>query len=128
MSANDPKRTSLLLKNRRSVVCHFSLAAWSQSARLSFAQGVFQGGECSGASSSAQFLNACGHMPKNILIFSDGTGQAGGVTFDENRTNIYKLFRASRCGPNSPIDPAEQVTFYDPHLGRRETIVLHSAG
>jgi hypothetical protein len=56
-------------------------------------------------------------MPKNILIFSDGTGQAGGVTFDENRTNIYKLFRATRCGPDSPIDPAEQVTFYDPGLG-----------
>jgi hypothetical protein len=34
MSAIDPKRTSLLLKNRRSVVCHFSLVAWSQSARL----------------------------------------------------------------------------------------------
>ena len=38
-------------------------------------------------------------MPKNILIFSDGTGQSGGVTFDEDRTNIYKLFRATRCGP-----------------------------
>jgi hypothetical protein len=56
-------------------------------------------------------------VPKNILIFSDGTGQAGGVTFDENRTNIYKLFRATRCGPDSPIDPAEQVAFYDPGLG-----------
>src|SRR5262249_40185895 len=50
-------------------------------------------------------------------IFSDGTGQAGGVTFDENRTNIYKLFRATRCGPDSSIDPAEQVAFYDPGLG-----------
>ena len=56
-------------------------------------------------------------MPKNILIFSDGTGQSGGVTFDEDRTNIYKLFRASRCGPDSAIDPSEQVTFYDPGLG-----------
>ena len=56
-------------------------------------------------------------MAKNILIFSDGTGQAGGVTFDENRTNIYKLFRATCCGPDSPIDPAEQVAFYDPGLG-----------
>ena len=35
-------------------------------------------------------------MPKSILIYSDGTGQAGGVTFDENRSNIYKLFRATR--------------------------------
>jgi hypothetical protein len=56
-------------------------------------------------------------MPKNVLIFSDGTGQAGGVTFDENRTNIYKLFRATRCGPDSTIDPAEQSAFYDPGLG-----------
>ncbi|MGC2689578.1 MAG: DUF2235 domain-containing protein [Pseudolabrys sp.] len=56
-------------------------------------------------------------MAKNILIFSDGTGQAGGVAFDEDRTNIYKLFRATRCGPDSPNDPAEQVAFYDPGLG-----------
>jgi uncharacterized protein (DUF2235 family) len=56
-------------------------------------------------------------MPKNILIFSDGTGQAGGVTFDENRSNVYKLFRATRCGPDSTIDPSEQVAFYDPGLG-----------
>jgi hypothetical protein len=27
-------------------------------------------------------------MPKNIVIFSDGTGQAGGINFDEARTNI----------------------------------------
>jgi uncharacterized protein (DUF2235 family) len=56
-------------------------------------------------------------MPKNILIFSDGTGQSGGVTFDENRTNIYKLFRATRVGPDSAIDPSDQVAFYDPGLG-----------
>ena len=56
-------------------------------------------------------------MAKNILIFSDGTGQSGGVTFDENRTNIYKLFRATRCGPDSTVDPSEQVAFYDPGLG-----------
>ena len=56
-------------------------------------------------------------MPKSILIFSDGTGQAGGVTFDENRSNIYKLFRATRCGPDSTIDPSEQVAFYDPGVG-----------
>ncbi|HZS53839.1 MAG TPA: DUF2235 domain-containing protein [Bryobacteraceae bacterium] len=56
-------------------------------------------------------------MPKNILIFSDGTGQAGGITFDENRTNIYKLYRATRCGPDSSIHPDEQACFYDPGLG-----------
>jgi uncharacterized protein (DUF2235 family) len=56
-------------------------------------------------------------MPKSILIFSDGTGQAGGLTPDENVSNIYKLFRATRCGPESDIDPSEQLTFYDPGLG-----------
>jgi hypothetical protein len=56
-------------------------------------------------------------MAKNILIFSDGTGQAGGITFDEDRTNIYKLYRATRCGPDSCIHPDEQVAFYDPGLG-----------
>lgn len=56
-------------------------------------------------------------MPKNILIFSDGTGQAGGLLMDERRSNIYKLFRATRCGPDSRIDPARQLAFYDPGLG-----------
>ena len=56
-------------------------------------------------------------MGKNIIIFSDGTGQRGGLLFDENRTNIYKIFRATRCAPDSTINPAEQVAFYDPGLG-----------
>ncbi|SHN73546.1 DUF2235 domain-containing protein [Bradyrhizobium erythrophlei] len=56
-------------------------------------------------------------MAKNIVIFSDGTGQAGGINFDEARTNVYKLYRACRVGPDSPINPAEQVAFYDPGLG-----------
>lgn len=56
-------------------------------------------------------------MGKNVVIFSDGTGQAGGFRFDENRSNIYKLYQATRCGPDSLIDPREQVAFYDPGLG-----------
>jgi uncharacterized protein (DUF2235 family) len=56
-------------------------------------------------------------LGKNLLIFSDGTGQRGGLLFDERRSNIYKLYRATRCGPDSSIDPSEQVTFYDPGLG-----------
>jgi len=54
---------------------------------------------------------------KSIIIFSDGTGQAGGLTPDQNISNIYKLYRAARCGPESTIDPREQLTFYDPGLG-----------
>jgi uncharacterized protein (DUF2235 family) len=56
-------------------------------------------------------------MAKNIIIYSDGTGQAGGLRPDENRSNIYKLYRATRCGPDSEIDPREQLTFYDAGLG-----------
>jgi hypothetical protein len=46
-------------------------------------------------------------MPKNILIFSDGTGQAGGLTPDQNLSSIYKLYRATRCGPENDIDPSQ---------------------
>jgi uncharacterized protein (DUF2235 family) len=56
-------------------------------------------------------------MPKNIAIFADGTGQQGGIYFDERRSNIYKLYRAARCGPDSNINPSEQVAYYDPGLG-----------
>jgi uncharacterized protein (DUF2235 family) len=56
-------------------------------------------------------------MAKNILIFSDGTGQAGGLLPDERQSNVYKLFRATRCGPNSIIPPRKQLAFYDPGLG-----------
>lgn len=56
-------------------------------------------------------------MSKNILIFADGTGQAGGFRPDQNLSNVYKLFRATRSGPDSPINPAEQIAFYDPGLG-----------
>lgn len=56
-------------------------------------------------------------MGKNIVIFSDGTGQRAGLTFDERRSNIYKLFRATRCGPDTKNNPAEQVTFYDAGIG-----------
>lgn len=54
---------------------------------------------------------------RNIVIFSDGTGQRGGVLVDEDRSNIYKLYRATRCGPDRAVDPAEQVAFYDPGIG-----------
>lgn len=56
-------------------------------------------------------------MSKNILIFSDGTGQAGGLKPDQTLSNVYKLFRASRVSPDNPIDPAKQIAFYDAGLG-----------
>lgn len=54
---------------------------------------------------------------RNIVIFADGTGQRGGLQFDERRSNIYKLYRATRCGPDSTIDARAQTAFYDPGLG-----------
>ena len=59
-------------------------------------------------------------MPKNILIFADGTGQVGGIRPDQRLSNIYKLYRAMRPGPSSPIKPNEQVCYYDPGLGAGE--------
>lgn len=56
-------------------------------------------------------------MPRNIVIFSDGTGLRGGVQVDENRSNIYKLYRATRGGPDSSVDPAEQIAFYNAGIG-----------
>lgn len=56
-------------------------------------------------------------MPKNIVIYSDGTGQDGGVRPEQRMSNIYKMFRATRPGPDSVIDPCDQVAFYDPGLG-----------
>jgi uncharacterized protein (DUF2235 family) len=47
-------------------------------------------------------------MPKNIIIFSDGTGQKGG---SERNTNVYKLF-------NMIEDRTDrQIAFYDPGVG-----------
>ncbi len=54
---------------------------------------------------------------RNIVILSDGTGQRGGLLFDERRSNIYKLYRAARSGPDSCVDANKQSAFYDPGLG-----------
>lgn len=56
-------------------------------------------------------------MPKNIVVFSDGTGQDGGARPEQTLSNVYKIYRACRIGPGSAIDPSEQVSFYDAGLG-----------
>ena len=61
-------------------------------------------------------------MPKNIVIFSDGTGQAGGIRPEQRLSNIYKLYWASRVDPLNDIDPNEQVAFYDAGLGTDEDV------
>jgi uncharacterized protein (DUF2235 family) len=59
-------------------------------------------------------------LAKCILIFSDGTGQIGGLRPDQSLSNVYKMYRAMRPGPDSPIRPAEQIAFYDPGLAAGE--------
>ncbi len=59
-------------------------------------------------------------MVKNIIIFSDGTGQVGGVKPDQRLSNIYKMYRAMRPWPDSPINPKDQICFYDAGLGTKE--------
>ena len=59
-------------------------------------------------------------MGKLILIFSDGTGQIGGLSPDQRLSNVYKMYRAMRPWPDSPISPKDQVAFYDPGLGAGE--------
>ena len=59
-------------------------------------------------------------MPKNIIVFSDGTGQFGGLRPDQRLSNVYKMYRAMRSGPSSSVDPTDQVCFYDPGLGAGE--------
>ena len=56
-------------------------------------------------------------MPKNVVVFSDGTGQDGGVRPEQRVSNVYKMYRASRVSFDHGIDPAGQVTMYDPGLG-----------
>jgi uncharacterized protein (DUF2235 family) len=51
-------------------------------------------------------------MPKNIVIFSDGTGQGASGPGKAGGTNVYKLYLATRS-----VDPARQTAFYDPGLG-----------
>lgn len=62
-------------------------------------------------------LSAKDAAPRNIVIFSDGTGQDGGIHPEQRLSNVYKLYRAARVGPDNNIDPSEQVAFYDPGLG-----------
>ena len=54
---------------------------------------------------------------RNIVIFSDGTGQDGGIHPEQRLSNVYKLYRAAKVGPETDIDPAKQIAFYDPGLG-----------
>jgi len=55
-------------------------------------------------------------MGKNIIVYSDGTGQDGGARPEQRISNIYKMYRISRDHAETGIDPARQVVFYDAGL------------
>ena len=40
-------------------------------------------------------MNGGTGMPKNIVVFSDGTGQDGGVRAEQRMSNIFKMYRAT---------------------------------
>jgi uncharacterized protein (DUF2235 family) len=56
-------------------------------------------------------------MGRNIIILSDGTGQRGGLLFDERCSNIYKLLPSYTVWSRFVINPTEQLAFYDPGIG-----------
>lgn len=56
-------------------------------------------------------------MPKNIVVYSDGTGQDGGARPEQRISNIYKMYRISRDHADTGIHPSRQVVFYDAGLG-----------
>ena len=56
-------------------------------------------------------------MPKNIVVYSDGTGQDGGIRPEQRISNIYKMYRVTRDHADTAIDPSQQVAFYDAGLG-----------
>ena len=58
-----------------------------------------------------------GSVSRNILVFADGTANEGGLLPDETRTNVYKLYRATRVGPDTCIDPDRQSAFYVSGIG-----------
>jgi uncharacterized protein (DUF2235 family) len=56
-------------------------------------------------------------VAKNIIVFSDATGQDGGARPEQRISNIYKMYRAARDHADTAINPSEQVVFYDAGLG-----------
>ncbi len=46
-----------------------------------------------------------------------GRASAAVSFFDERRSNIYKLYRATRDGTDSTVNAIRQTVFYDPGVG-----------
>lgn len=61
-------------------------------------------------------------MPKNIILCSDGTGNAGGMGFN---TNVWRIFTAVNTQSPSSV---EQVAFYDDGVGSQDYKILRAIG
>jgi uncharacterized protein (DUF2235 family) len=53
-------------------------------------------------------------MPKNIVLLSDGTGNAASSPF---KTNVWRLYQALDIGPPAQPGDRNQVAFYDNGVG-----------
>jgi hypothetical protein len=62
-------------------------------------------------------------IPKNIVVFSDGTGQDGGVRPEQRVSNVYKLYRVSRVAPEIAIrDPRRRCALFFLDAGARKLL------
>jgi uncharacterized protein (DUF2235 family) len=52
-------------------------------------------------------------MGKNIVLFSDGTGNSSASPF---KTNVWRLYQEPRKNPEDPKTP-EQLVYYDNGVG-----------
>ena len=67
---------------------------------------------------------ASGAQGKNILLFSDGTGNSSGKLF---KTNVWRMYEAVDLGP-SPTGIRDQISFYDDGVGTSNFKVLAALG
>ncbi len=61
-------------------------------------------------------FKACAIGKEHTDVFRQHLG-AHGVSFDENRSNIYELYRATRVGPDSSSIRTNKIARYDQGLG-----------
>lgn len=61
---------------------------------------------------------------RNLLVFSDGTGNAGGLT---RSTNVWRLYNSIDRHPPAELD-VEQRLFYDDGVGTKDSLFWKVAG
>src|SRR3954452_18668885 len=61
---------------------------------------------------------------RNIVLFSDGTGNSSAKVF---KTNVWRMYEAVDLGP-SPSDQRDQISFYDDGVGTSGFKILAALG